>query len=375
LSLGSAINVSDFMDLGQQPPVRAYPTANPKFNGVSAPIGSVLQQYFNHSQMAASSEKTVFSFDSNAVNPGAGVGGNTLANGICQGAGCGGTGTRVVNVTGDIWRVSPVLGVDYKARPLLGWSGPKVLKDVSGPASNLATADDYTLCYAYKAGECHSGSLQGQSFVKVPNVYVAGGQWGDICHTGMEFAQIPCLMSAAPAAGYVRQFRSDRADVNGADQRLITSLLRPYGTQFPYLQAVAHPSGNLLMAASGGNVEGIRQPYWVIKLPPFPDPPARRNTLGGLKIQIGQRSGMTQARVRFGYNTSFHCTERADACVTDSAVSPFAFAASDTLTGTSCASGCSITVPAIPGRLTYYRVETYNGSTWDTTGDTMIAVP
>ena len=82
--------------------------------------------------------------------------------------------------------------------------------------------------------------------------------------------------------------------------------------------------------------------------------------------------GMSHARVRFVYNTSFHCTERADACLTDDNIAPFAFN-SEALTATDCSGGCSITVPAMPGRLLYYRVETYDGSAW-TNGDVMTAV-
>jgi hypothetical protein len=125
---------------------------------------------------------------------------------------------------------------------------------------------------------------------------------------------------------------------------------------------------------SAGMLEGIRHVALVAKLPRWVDTFPRRNTLGGVTIGLGARGGVTHARVRFGYNTSFYCTERSEACVTDAKAAPFAFEQSDTLTPTSCASGCTINVPAMPGRLLYYRVETFDGSTW-TSGDTMTAQP
>ena len=358
------ITVEKFSDLGKQPPVKLKPVTV-RFDGVTAPIGTLYQQYLNHSQSAAGNDKTVFSFDANAVNPAVGIGGNNMGNAVATRA--------LARVSGDIWKLSAVDTVNYKIRPLLGWAGPKVLKEVSGPSSDIGTAADFSFCYAYKAGECRTGSSQGEIYTKVPKTFRHSGWQGDWCQTGMEFANIPCVLSAAPAAGYIRQFRSDRTDVTGADQRLLTSALRPYGTHYPFWGVTAHPAGQVAFMTSGGILEGIRHVVLLAKLPRWQEFPGR-NSPGGVTIRIGPRNGMTHARVRFGYNTLFHCTERSDACLTDASLSPFAFEQSDTLTATSCPSGCSITVPAMPGRLLYYRVETFDGSAW-MSGDTQTEVP
>jgi hypothetical protein len=273
-----------------------------------------------------------------------------------------------------VWKLSAIDAVDYKNRPLLGWAGPKVLKDVSGPSSDIGAAADYSFCYAYKAGECRAGSAQGAIYAKVPNAFKHSGWQSEWCQTGMEFANIPCVLSGAPAAGYARQFRSDRADTAGSDQRLLTSAFRPYGAHYPYWSVTAHPAGQVALLTSAGMLEGIRHVTMVAKLPRWVDTFPRRNTLGGVAVGIGAREGVTHARVRFGYNTSFQCTERSEACVTDTAIAPFAFEESDTLTPVSCSSGCMISVPAMPGRLLYYRVETFDGSAW-THGDTMTSQP
>ena len=358
-----------FSALGTQPPiVSSLMPVSVKFNGISAPIGSYYQQYLNHSQRAASDDNTLFSFDANAVNPGVGIAGNNMGNGI---------GPRpsslFTRISGDVWKLSAIDAVNYKNRPLLGWAGPKVLKDVSGPSTDISAAADYSFCYAYRAGECRAGSAQGDIYAKVPNTFKYNGWPADWCQTGMEFANVPCVLSGAPAAGYARQFRSDRGDTEGSDQRLLTSAFRPYGTHYPYWGVTAHPAGQVALMTSAGMLEGIRHVVMIAKLPRWVDSSPRRNKLGGVAVKVGAREGMTHARVRFGYNTSFQCTERSEACLTDASIAPFAFE-SDTLTPVTCASGCTISVPAMPGRLLYYRLETFDGSAW-TSGDTMTAQP
>ena len=355
----NALTIPDFNWLGIQPPIAAMKVANPRFNGVTAGIGITLQQYLNHSQAAAPDEKTIYSFDANALNPWYGIsGGNNFANAV-QGA-----VRPLTHVSGDIWLTTAVGRPDYKNRPLIGWSAQKVLKDVSGPFSDIASAPPYSFCHVYNAGECHAGSSKDTIYLKVPNVYKhPNGAAAALCHTAMTFAEIPCVVSAEPATGFVRQFRTDRDDFMGSDQRLITTGLRPAGTHYPYWGAIAHPAGDVVLLMSGGWIQGVRESVLLAKLPSYPDVDFRHSSYGSVTVSVSPREGMTHSRVRFGYNTSFHCTERSDACLTDERLSPFAFE-SEPLEATSCAGGCSIRVPAIPGRLLYYRVEMFDGSSW-----------
>ncbi len=94
-------------------------------------------------------------------------------------------------------------------------------------------------------------------------------------------------------------------------------------------------------------------------------------TLSGIRTQgaaaaaVGSSNvgtGGVNARIRFGYTEngppdSFFCTSRQEACVTDEQATPFAYEKSDTLSPTSCASGCTIRVPAISGRVLYYQIQ------------------
>lgn len=361
----SALTVPDFEALGIQPPVTPMRVANPKFNGVTASIGSTLQQYLDHSQAAAADEKTVYSFDANAINPALGIGGgNNFANALQSNR------RTLEHVTGDIWTTTVAGQVSYKYRPLLGWSAQKALQEISGPSSDITSAPDYSFCYAYKNSECYPDSSQGAVYLKVPKVYRhSAANVASQCQTAMVFANAPCVVQAEPAMGYVRQFRTDRPDPAGSDQRLITSALRPAGTHLPFWGAVAHPAGNVVLVMSGGWIQGVRESVLLAKLPPYPDKEERHNSYSTLTVQIGPRDGMTQARVRFGYNTSFECTGRRESCVTDEKLEPFAFD-SEASSAVACSGGCSIEVPAIPGRLLYYRVEGYYDSSW-ANGDTM----
>ena len=349
--LGSGVTtLVKFADLGQQPPVRLA-GVTPKYNGIAAPIGTYYQQYLNHSQRAGDLT-TLYSFDANAVNPSVGTSGNDMGNAI---------GPRpdklFEHITGNIWKLSAIDAVDYKQRPLLGWAGPKVLKDVSGPASDISMSQDYTFCYAYRAGECYPDSAQGGIYVNVPQVFKHSSWQSEWCQGGMEYASIPCILSAGPVAGYTRQFRSDRGDPDGADQRLITSALRPYGTHYPFWSITAHPSSRLALVPTGGILEGILHNALLAELPEWQDVQPRRNTYGGVTVSLGPAAGMTKARVKFGYTPEFYCTERTEVCVTDTAVKPFAFVNTDTLTPQDCATGCEIVVPAMPGRQLYTEVE------------------
>jgi hypothetical protein len=74
--------------------------------------------------------------------------------------------------------------------------------------------------------------------------------------------------------------------------------------------------------------------------------------------------------VEFGYGEngsagSFFCTSRQEACVATSSTmnqaSPFYYEQSETYSGVSCASGCTVVVPALSQRVLYYRWKRLGG--------------
>ncbi|MBC7927697.1 MAG: hypothetical protein H7039_18785, partial [Bryobacteraceae bacterium] len=357
-------NINSIGDLAQKAPVSGLPTRGPVFAGVASPIGSTTQQYLSRNHIAAPRSEQRWSMDSNALLP---SDGNNTSLGL----------RTITNISGSVWRIDVLGGaVNYKVQPLLGWSGGKVLKDVSGVSSQLASAEDYTLCYALRAGECVAGSTAGQTFVKVPYVYQTG-----TCEVSKAFwAEMPCVFSGTPGAGTIRQFFTDRAEVDSRNQRIVSTALSAPGTVPHYWQARLHPSGRSFIVPSSKPLDGVRSAYLLGILPPIKET-SGRTTFGGLSVRVPASPGATHARIKFGYNPSgtsavaLKCTERNEACITDTVIAPFAFAGDSGLSPTPCSSGCTINVPAVPGRLTYWKIEWLEGGSVVQSEDIHASVP
>jgi hypothetical protein len=120
--------------------------------------------------------------------------------------------------------------------------------------------------------------------------------------------------------------------------------------------------------------------WFVMKLPPWPNPTdlqifnpdgssPDRTTFLNYPVTVFAPSGDT-VRISFGYGengdiNNFYCTTRLERCWTsDSAAppNPYQFD-SEPQVRTNCDLGCIVQVPAIPGRVLYYRVEHSNGAT------------
>jgi hypothetical protein len=109
-------------------------------------------------------------------------------------------------------------------------------------------------------------------------------------------------------------------------------------------------------------VGDVHSEIMVGKIPPFPDEDtANRGTFVPTPVQVASvRAGTDNVVVEFGYGPEFRCTARRESCVATGTglvneTTPFYFA-SETYAGRPCASGCSVTVPALPHRVLYYRV-------------------
>jgi hypothetical protein len=87
-------------------------------------------------------------------------------------------------------------------------------------------------------------------------------------------------------------------------------------------------------------------------------------------------------RVAFGYAengapSSLFCTTRQETCWTSSTATssnPYVFAG-EAQAKTPCGSGCTISIPAIPGRVVYYQTERTNGTTVTAGPLQSVAVP
>ena len=361
------------LDYGVYPLKPPLSVSLPQFQGLLATIaGGGVQSYVNASQFAAPDSKLIFAIDWNHLNNNSGAASNALGNTL--------PGTRTfTSMGGNVWRTQLINGlgtnaVNYKRQPLIGWNGQYAMADVSGPASDIAAAGFNSFCYVDKAGECMAGSTVGQVYVKSEKLYST-----TTCNPGLWWANIPCVYAMHPGSGWIRQMISTRHDTSGSEHRLLSSGFRVPGATAAYTSSLFYPTGDLIITAPGGWTQSNRSTPLLLKVPRWEDTTARNNYVGGLTAKVGARTGMTHARVRFGYNTSFHCTERPSQCITDDVMktltAPYAFDdGSDTLTNQTCSGGCSIPVPATPGRLTYYRIETFNGTAWKN-GNTRAVVP
>jgi hypothetical protein len=108
-----------------------------------------------------------------------------------------------------------------------------------------------------------------------------------------------------------------------------------------------------------------RAEMWAAKMPPYPAPDSvARGTFIPVPVTATPPSGLAvdNAVVVFGYQEyGGNCTTRNDPCfATGSTIptgnSPFSLA-SENPPGKPCASGCTITIPALSQRILYYKVE------------------
>jgi hypothetical protein len=75
-------------------------------------------------------------------------------------------------------------------------------------------------------------------------------------------------------------------------------------------------------------------------------------------VQLPAKSGAVKAVIDYGFDENLRCTNRTDGCVATGALptdpNPF-YWASESYSGAACSSGCTIKIPAIGGRMVYYR--------------------
>ncbi len=245
-------------------------------------------------------------------------------------------------------------------------------QDISGPGSLIDDTKMYTYCVAYKAGECRPDSTVNAVYVVAKNANIAGGN----CITDTFRVFAPCATSLWTHGAWMLQGDAVKDDPLGKRYRRLTMGMSGPGAQYQYTSPHMTPDGNFALVRAGWP-EGVRPDMLVYKMPP----PAQDDTKDRsqyVPIPVSLPAGSGYARIRFGYAengsvSNFYCTSRREACVTDRLVAPFAFDQSDTLSATDCRTGCTIKVPALPGRIIYYRVETStDGSTGWVSGNVRV---
>lgn len=329
-------------------PATAYFAQYPKFAGVAADDGSAgayTQSYIASAALNASGLYTAIGGDWRHVNDGDGadpeqpneVVGATMTFTLQGG-------------TSAVYKVTPISGsYNPKKTQLFGWAGQYLMKEKSSASTGntIADSDTWRFCYAYADDECRTGSTAGDVYMVIPNAETSLTR----CNADQISYRSPCLIAGTTVLANSMQVRFEN-DADGIYQRKTgQSLTRP-GAQYAYSHTHGFGDGRTFLSSVYQN-EG-----WysgVILVDPGPMIEDSANRTGFQPVAV--KSTFADSVIEFGYDENFYCTPRAEACKvaasTINATTPFYFS-SETLAGATGAA--TITIPAIPGRILYYRV-------------------
>jgi hypothetical protein len=243
----------------------------------------------------------------------------------------------------------PYAALERKLRATVGWYGHTLLKDISGPGSQITDATTDSFCVADFANECVPGSQPGDQFVSVVNPDLSGECVLDYTR------RTPCLAALPNEAARYVQYDVSRADPTGTRWRILTSFFGGPGRTNNYANVHGTDGTGWVLAAAKW-VNGVRSEIYGARLPSWQVDSEYRGDFVPVPIKVGGKSGDT-VRARFGYSPNLYCTSRKEACSTGAANNdPFAWV-SEPVTWQSCTNGCTVTIPAKAGRVLYYVVD------------------
>jgi hypothetical protein len=184
-----------------------------------------------------------------------------------------------------------------------------------------------------------------------------------------------CFGNLSKTANAIAQFALDHTDSPGSSSRILaaaTSRLRMV-SGFENNRLLPDNSW-LLYRQEFLNYQ--RQEMWMMQLQnlPYQVDSVNRGAFLPWPKELNPKStglAVNNAMVEFGYaeyaqGGEYYCTTRADICQANAAAipagnAPFVFA-SESAAGMPCGAGCTITIPAIPSRVLYYRFRYRDGS-------------
>lgn len=277
------------------------------------------------------------------------------------------------NVTGNLWRVSGFTApTSIKVDKWAIWAGsyPFLEKSSASTGDTIASSDNGRFCFTYRAGECRTGSSAGYLYFVVPGLESSM----TVCNASQIAKRSPCVFPAGPLLGSIVQLDATQSDVTAQRQRKVGTGLTGYGSQYVYtkLRPISAAVPNKVLSTAYHQSD-LWSGAVMIDAGQWNPTSANASDYAQIPVQIPALAGTNQARVRFGYaeygtaGTNFYCMARAEDCVTDASLSPYAFAG-DSLTATTCSSGCTINIPAVRGRMLLFRVERLNSGTLVSTG-------
>ena len=339
---------------------------NNTFHTVSGPV--VANPWQSHPGVAGSQSSTYESQTGFDIRPLIGYYTSTPAN-----------ADLYTNVTGNLYVATPSVvtnadNVTFSQTALnrqiyatSATSGIHPLRDVSGLNCVIDGTSTYAYTYAFvrNDGECYSGSTRGQVYVNAPAIiypFCEGNSGSGI--TSPEQNDI-CVTNMGVSGNGLTQFNMKNTDTSGLTGRLLSKMMISApkaftGTNGPNM----FPSKYIMW---GGNyTDSLTLLSYFVQLPQYPlFDSVTRNYLVPITVSLKPSMTVDNAIVEFGYyqygSSLTNCTSRNDTCIANSATmpltnQPFAFA-SDSPSGVSCGSGCTIQIPGESRHVVYYRVK------------------
>lgn len=353
------------------PPVGIV-TQAPAFAGKRASADSnQVQEHPSGPGLNSSANDRHYYYDGRPFNGGP-LSGSTTADGS----------NPAVLVSGQLYKfaAAQVSYLDRKFMPTFAFSGSSTLVDVSGPASLIGggTADAFRYCVALLAGECATGSAPNDIYVNAPNVN------RPYCHfpgqaSAMADETDICIGNNSMVYNSIVEYGISWVDNFGTHQRAMTKGLSRNRFLAPFWHTHALPSANWMLVHTNF-AQNVGDMVTLAKAPP-PPPQDSVNRAAYIPLTVTVKPppglGTANALIEFGYAEygapgQFYCTSRAEACAVGpsaqagsiDAFNPFFFELSEAaaLTGTPCAAGCSIAIPAASQRVVYGRIVYRNSS-------------
>jgi hypothetical protein len=281
----------------------------------------------------------------------------------------------VVNVAGSLYKIpaaNAFIAHDKRRRASAVWSGMYNFQDVSGTSGISGSAlDRFRYCSIdYVGATCgQANEAPGDVFMNIPQATIDGNSGG--AYDLNRANAVPLGQEPLAVLQYYFNNLSKMSLENlGRWERRITTGFARYNGQDTYSNAKVLFNSNLLIFnCATPNLQRI-QDVCVGRLPA--DPPVTtvaRNDFLQIPIPVDGRA--QYAEIQFGYAENggpdqFFCTSRQEACNTSSPAGvPYNWEG-EMRSLQSCNQGCTIRIPAIPGRLVYYRLRwSDDGTNWN----------
>jgi hypothetical protein len=265
-----------------------------------------------------------------------------------------------------VWQISGLTEtINPKTNPLEAWAGRYVYQDRSGPTANAFTDATPGYCVAYAINECITGAAAGNIYFSDSMAVISSE---GACYTNHMEANLPCLLNASPVGGWILQQDISQNNTGGYLMRRLTQAFMNPGRVQPFSSWRPTPDAKWGMIVNNW-ADGFAPLMWFAKLSPWPGyDSVRRDNFLQVPVQIGPGAALAEVRWYYGENGGY-CTSRAETCATASSptnTNPFNFITADGHSGTSCASGCTINVPLLAGRVAFAQVyrSADGGTTW-----------